>query len=44
VPAAEIDGIYLDSPYYLTPDGKMAEEAFAVIREAMARKAAGVGA
>ena len=44
VPAAEIDGIYLDSPYYLAPDGKMAEEAFAVIREAMARKKmAGIG-
>src|SRR4249920_34257 len=44
VPAAEIDEIYLDSPYYLAPDGKMAEEAFAVIREAMARrKVAGIG-
>ncbi|HTG23911.1 MAG TPA: Ku protein, partial [Reyranella sp.] len=44
VPANEIDGIYLDSPYYLAPDGKMAEEAFAVIREAMARKkVAGIG-
>ena len=44
VPAAEIDEIYLDSPYYLAPDGKMAEEAFAVIREAMAKKkVAGIG-
>ena len=44
VPAAEIDEIYLDSPYYLAPDGKMAEEAFAVIREAMVRKkVAGIG-
>jgi DNA end-binding protein Ku len=44
VPAAEIDAVYLDSPYYLAPDGKMAEEAFAVIREAMARKkVAGIG-
>src|SRR5882672_5521668 len=44
VPAAEIDEIYLDSPYYLAPDGKMAEEAFAVIREAMTRKKmAGIG-
>ena len=44
VPAAEIDEIYLDSPYYLAPDDKMAEEAFAVIREAMARKkVAGIG-
>jgi DNA end-binding protein Ku len=38
VPQAEIDQIYLDSPYYLAPDDKVAEEAFAVIREAMARK------
>jgi DNA end-binding protein Ku len=38
VPQAEIDQIYLDSPYYLAPDDKIAEEAFAVIREAMVRK------
>lgn len=38
VPRAEIDQIYLDSPYYLAPDGKIGEEAFAVIREAMAKK------
>lgn len=38
VPQAEIDPIYLDSPYYLAPDDKVAEEAFAVIRDAMARK------
>src|SRR5437660_259390 len=38
VPQAEIDQIYLDSPYYLAPDDKIAEEAFAVIREAMLRK------
>ena len=38
VPAAEIDEIYLDSPYYLAPDDKVAEEAFAVIREAMTKK------
>jgi DNA end-binding protein Ku len=35
VPAAEIDRIYWDNPYYLAPDGKMAEEAFGVIRTAM---------
>jgi DNA end-binding protein Ku len=35
VPAAEIDRIYWDSPYYLAPDGKLAQEAFGVIREAM---------
>jgi DNA end-binding protein Ku len=38
VPQAEIDEIFLDSPYYLAPDGKIGEEAFAVIREAMAKK------
>ena len=38
VPQAEVDPIYLDSPYYLVPDDKVAEEAFAVIREAMTRK------
>ena len=44
VPAAEIDSIYLDSPYYLAPDDKVAEEAFAVIREAMTKKKmAGIG-
>jgi DNA end-binding protein Ku len=37
VPADEIDRIYWDHPYYLAPDGKMAQEAFAVIREAMVR-------
>lgn len=38
VPQSEIDQIYLDSPYYLAPDDKVAEEAFAVIRDAMTRK------
>jgi DNA end-binding protein Ku len=38
VQQAEVDPIYLDSPYYLVPDDKVAEEAFAVIREAMSRK------
>jgi len=38
VPQAEVDQLYLDSPYYLAPDDKVAEEAFAVIREAMTRK------
>jgi DNA end-binding protein Ku len=35
VPAAGIDRIYWDNPYYLAPDGKLAQEAFGVIREAM---------
>ncbi|WP_112662639.1 Ku protein [Microvirga flavescens] len=38
VPRAQIDEMYLDTPYYLMPDGKVAEEAFAVIRDAMSRK------
>lgn len=38
VDAAEVDVIYQDSPYYLAPDGAMAEETFIVLREAM-RKA-----
>ena len=35
VPESEIDRLYWDNPYFLAPDGKLAEEAFAVIREAM---------
>jgi DNA end-binding protein Ku len=38
VPRSEIDERYLDSPYYLTPEDKVGQEAFAVVREAMARK------
>ena len=38
VPREEIDETYIDTPYYLAPDGKMGEEAFAVIREAMREK------
>jgi DNA end-binding protein Ku len=37
VPAEDIDRVYWDNPYYLVPDGKLAQEAFAVIRESMAR-------
>ncbi|WMT85471.1 Ku protein [Pelagibacterium sp. 26DY04] len=33
----EIDLIYLDAPYYLAPDGALAEETFVVLREAMRR-------
>jgi len=44
VPQSEVDEIYLDSPYYLAPDDKVAEEAFAVIRDAMMKKkVAGIG-
>ena len=35
VPASEIDRIYWDNPYYLIPEGKLAQEAFGVIREAL---------
>jgi DNA end-binding protein Ku len=38
VPRDEIDQTYFDSPYYIAPDGKVAEEAFAVIRDAMREK------
>lgn len=37
VDASEIDRLYWNDPYYLVPDGDLAVEAFAVIREAMAR-------
>lgn len=43
VPRAEVDEIYIDTPYYLVPTDKVAEEAFVVIREAMrARRMAGL--
>ncbi|MGN6157127.1 MAG: Ku protein [Devosia sp.] len=35
VDQSEVDVIYQDSPYYLAPDGAMAEETFAVLRDAM---------
>lgn len=37
VPADEIDRLYWNDPYFLVPDGKMAAEAYSVIREAMKR-------
>lgn len=40
--AAAIDPIYVERPYYLAPDGQMALEAFAVMREGMKGKA-GIG-
>src|SRR5262249_18085170 len=39
---ADVDPIYLERPYYLAPDGPVAKEAFAVIREGMKGKA-GIG-
>ena len=38
VDANEVDAIYLDSPYYLAPDGAMAEETFRVVQQAMREK------
>lgn len=35
VDAADVDPIYLDMPYYLAPDGAVAEETFLVLHEAM---------
>ena len=35
VPEDDIDRLYWDNPYYLAPDGKMAQEAFGVIRTAL---------
>jgi DNA end-binding protein Ku len=37
VAADEIDRLYWDEPYFLAPDGKVAMEAYGVIREAMRR-------
>jgi len=40
--AAAIDPIYVERPYYLAPDGQLALDAFAVMREGMKGKA-GIG-
>lgn len=42
IPCTDIDTIYFDKPYYLAPSGKIADEAFAVVREAL--RASKVGA
>jgi DNA end-binding protein Ku len=40
----EIDPIYLDSPYYMAPDGPAADETFRVVHAALEqRKKAGIG-
>jgi DNA end-binding protein Ku len=41
-PVESIDPNYVERPYYLAPDGQMAQEAFAVMREGMKGKA-GIG-
>ncbi|CAM5218511.1 Ku protein [Bosea thiooxidans] len=38
VDRADIPQIYFDTPYYVTPADEVSEEAFAVIREAMAKQ------
>src|SRR6266478_7043417 len=38
VPKKEIDELYLNSPYYITPDGEVGQQAFAVIREAIRKE------
>ncbi len=43
-PADTIDPIYFDKPYYALPDGKMADEPYRVVREALKRtKTVGLG-
>jgi len=37
VPRSEIDDRYIDSPYYIAPDGKVGQDAFAVIRDTIAK-------
>ena len=38
VPKNEIDELYLNSPYYIAPDGEVGQQAFAVIREAIRKE------
>ena len=37
VPRREIDERYIDSPYYIVPDGQVGQDAFAVIRDTIAK-------
>ena len=44
VPADSVDDVYLDSTYYMAPDGPVAEEPFRVVREALEKTGtAGLG-
>ena len=44
VDLSEVDVVYLDTPYYVAPDGKIGDETFRVLREAMDRSGkAGIG-
>ena len=38
VDRSEVDDLYYSKPYFMVPDGKISEEAYAVIREAMRRQ------
>jgi DNA end-binding protein Ku len=38
VPQDQIDELYLNSPYYIVPDGQVGAQAFAVIREAINKR------
>ena len=38
VPKDEIDELYLNSPYYIAPDGEVGQQAFTVIREAIRKE------
>jgi DNA end-binding protein Ku len=43
-PAETIDAIYFDKPYYALPDGKLADEPYRVVREALRKtKTVGLG-
>jgi DNA end-binding protein Ku len=37
VPKSEIDERYIDSPYYIAPDGQVGQDAFAVIRDTISK-------
>jgi len=37
VPRKEIDGRYIESPYYIAPDGHVGQDAFAVIRDTIGK-------
>jgi Ku protein len=37
VPKSEIDQRYIDSPYYVVPDGQVGQDAFAVIRDTIGK-------
>lgn len=38
VPLAEVDDLYFDKPYYLAPAERMADEAYALIRDALEKR------